>query len=207
MKKLFLALWGAVFATGFVAAQEHPKNIHGFRAGMNVAWVTSYGVSTSVKPAYMVGYSEQISLNKRLPFYFETGLNFISKGYKIKGYDNGETTLNYLQLPVGINYHIYAGKHATIQPAVGLYYAVGVGGKRDYAGNKVSVFKDGSTSRHDFGFSCGVGTSIHKFYFGIAYEMGLLNIDKKDVVYGDSNMIGYKKLKNKSVIIKIGINF
>ena len=37
--------------------------------------------------------------------------------------------------------------------------------------------------------------------------MGLINIDKKDTVYGDSNKIGYKKLKNKSIIISVGVNF
>lgn len=147
-------------------------------------------------------------LSKRLPFYFETGIHFISKGYEIKGYDASSTTYNYFQLPVAINYHIYAGKKVTIEPAVGLYYAAGIGGSRLFNGEKSSVFTDGSTSRHDFGFSCGVSTSIHKFYFGIAFEMGLLNIDKADPVYGDkSNMIGYKNLNNKNILIKVGVNF
>jgi len=208
MKKLLIAFLGAVFATGSVTAQNYPKNIVGLRAGFNTSWVTSYGVSTSAKPSYMVGVSDQVLLSRALPFYFETGLNFISKGYKINGHDESTTTFNYLQIPIGINYHIYTCKSVTIEPAVGVYYAVGLGGKREFDGVKTSVFTDGSTSRHDFGFSCGISTSIHKFHFGIAYEMGLLNIDKTDLIYGaDRKKVGYKQLKNKSIIIKVGINF
>ena len=207
MKKLLTILLGAILATCHVVAQDYPKNIVGLRAGFNASWATSYGVSASAYPSYMVGVSDQVLLSRDQPFYFETGLNFVSKGYKIQGYDDSTTTLNYLQLPVGINYHIYTSKSVTIEPSVGVYYAVGLNGNRKYGAKKVSVFEDGSISRHDFGFSCGVGASIHKFHFGVAYEMGLINIDKKDTVYGDSNKIGYKKLKNKSVIITVGVNF
>ena len=42
MKKLLIALLGAVFATGNVTAQNYPKNIVGLRAGFNTSWVTSY---------------------------------------------------------------------------------------------------------------------------------------------------------------------
>lgn len=208
MKKLFSVLWTAIFATGIAAAQDYPKNIVGLRAGFNASWVTSCGVATSAKPSYVVGFSDQVLLSKRLPFYFETGFNFISKGYRIKGYDESSTTLNYLQFPVAVDYRIHAGKKVAIEPSVGFYYAVGVGGRREFDGAKSSVFSDGSTSRHDFGFSCGVSTSIRRFYFGIAYEMGLIDIDKTDTIYGDdSNLIGYKNLKNSSVLIKVGVNF
>ncbi len=193
---------------GIVKAQDYPKNIVGLRAGFNASWVTSEGVSSSVKPSYVVGVSDQVLLGKKLPFYFETGLNFISKGYEIKGYDNSVTTFNYLQLPVAINYHIYAGKKCTVAPSFGLYYALGVGGKRRIKDIESSVFTDGSTSRHDFGLSCGLSAAIDRFYLGISYEMGLINIDKADMVYGEnSNMLGYKNIQNRNILVKAGINF
>ena len=207
MKKLLFTLLGVV-SVCCVAAQEHPKNIVGVRAGYAASWVTTRGVATSVKSGYTIGVSDEVLLSQQVPFYFETGLNFIAKGYKINGYDDSSTTFNYLQLPVGINYHIRAGKHVTIEPAVGFYSAVGLGGKRKIGGESVKVFTDGSTSRHDFGYACGLSASIYKFHFGISYESGLLNIDKADKVYGDSSpMIGYKRIKNNSVIIKVGVNF
>ena len=208
MKKFLLSLFGVVAMCGAVSAQEHPKNIVGLRAGYAPSWVTSYGVATSVRHGFMVGVTDQVLLSPKVPFYFETGLNFISKGYAIRGYDNSRTSFNYLQLPIGINYHIRAGRYVTIEPAAGFYYAVGLNGSRTYNDITSNVFTDGSTSRHDFGFACGVSTSIYEFYFGISYEMGFINIDKNDKIYGDSNaMIGYKKLKNNSIIIKVGVNF
>ena len=207
MKKLLFTRLGVV-SVCCVAAQEHPKNIVGLRAGYAASWATTHGVATSVKSGYTIGVSEEVLLSRKVPFYFETGLNFIAKGYEINGYDDSSTTFNYLQLPVGINYHIRTGKHVTIEPAAGFYYAVGLGGKRKIGGESVKVFSDGSTSRHDLGFACGLSTTTYKFHFGISYESGLLNIDKEDMVYGDSSpMIGYKRIKNNSVIIKVGVNF
>lgn len=207
MKKLLLSLLGFAAVAG-VTAQEHPKNIVGLRAGYAVSWVTTLGVSTSVKHGYIAGISDQVLLSRKVPFYFETGLNFIARGYEINGYDDSSTTFNYLQLPVGINYHIRTGKHITIEPAAGFYYAVGLGGKRKIGDEAVKVFSDGSTSRHDFGFACGLSASIYKFHLGLSYETGLLNIDKTDLIYGaDSPMLGYKKLRNNSIVLKIGVNF
>ena len=207
IKKRLLILLG-IFSLCAVSAQEHPKNIVGVRAGYAASWATSMGVATSVKHGYMVGVSDEVLLSRKVPFYFETGLNFIAKGYRINGHDDSSTAFNYLQLPVGIDYHIRTGKHVTVEPAAGFYYALGLGGKREIGDEAVKVFSDGSTSRHDFGFSCGVSASIYRFHLGIAYETGLLNIDKSDKVYGDSSpMLGYKKLKNNCVIIKVGVNF
>lgn len=208
MKRLVLFLCGLVALCSNVAAQEYPKNIIGIRAGYAPSWATSYGVRSSVRHGYVIGVSDEVLLSQKIPFYFETGLNFIAKGYEISGYDDSRTTLNYLQLPVGINYHIRTGEHVTIEPAAGFYYAVGLGGKRKIGDDTVKVFSDGSTSRHDFGIACGLSTTIYKFHLGISYETGLLNIDKADRVYGDNSpMLGYKKLKNNSVIIKVGVNF
>lgn len=207
MKKILFSLLG-IASVCAVTAQEHPKNIVGLRAGYAVSWTTSMGVATSVKHGYAVGVSDEVLLSQKVPFYFETGLNFIAKGYSVQGYDNSCTAFNYLQLPIGINYHIRTGDHVTIEPAARFYYAFGLGGKRKIGDEAIKVFSDGSTSRHDFGFACGLSTTIYKLHLGISYETGLLNIDKADKVYGDNSpMLGYKKLKNNSVIIKVGVNF
>lgn len=207
MKKLILFVSGLLFLCS-AYAQEHPKNIIGVQAGYNVSWATTFGVSSSVKHGYVIGVTDRVLLNDKIPFYFGTGVNFIAKGYEIHGYDDSRTRFNYLQIPLNIDYRIRTGRHVTIEPAAGLWYAVGIGGNRKTAGGTAKVFSDGSTSRHDFGISCGVSTSIYRFTLGISYEAGLLNIDKADKVYGDdSPMLGYKKLRNNSIIIKAGINF
>lgn len=206
MKKLLFTIFGIV-AVCSVAAQELPKNIAGVRVGYAPSWVTSCGVASSVKHGYFIGFSDQVLLSGKLPFYFETGLNFIAKGYRIRGYDDSSTTFNYLQLPVGITYHIRTGKHVTIEPAAGIYYAIGLGGRREYNGSASKVFADGSTSRHDLGFACGLSTSVYRFHLGISYQTGILNIDKADNIYDGSGLIGYKNIKNNGIIINIGVNF
>ena len=208
MKRLVLFLCGLVALCGNVAAQEYPKNIVGIKAGYAPSWATSYGVRSSVRHGYVIGVSDEVLLSQKAPFYFEAGLNYIAKGYEINGFEDSSTSFNYLQLPLGVNYHFRLSERVNLKPAAGFYYAYGLGGKRVVADQTAQVFSDGSTSRHDLGFSFGVGATIDRFHLGIAYETGLLNIDKADMVYGDSSpKIGYKNLKNKSVVIKLGVNF
>lgn len=207
MKKILSSLFGGLFLLCSLSAQEPPRNIIGIQAGYVSSWVTSYGVKTSEQSGFMVGVSDELRLTPMLPLYFEAGLNFIAKGYKINGYDDSSTRLNYLQLPVGLTYHKKVGKFV-LKPAAGLYYAVGVQGKRTIGNVSSNVFTDGSTSRHDFGYTCGLNALLRKIHVGVSYEQGLLNIDKSDKVYGDdSSMIGYKKIKNRGLIVKVGINF
>ncbi len=46
------------------------------------------------------------------------------------------------------------------------------------------------------------------FGIGVAYQIGLINIDKTDTMYGnDSQMVGYKNVRNRSFIVRAGVNF
>ena len=45
------------------------------------------------------------------------------------------------------------------------------------------------------GFSCGADITFGRFGIGVAYQIGLINIDKTDTMYGnDSQMVGYKNV-------------
>lgn len=47
-----------------------------------------------------------------------------------------------------------------------------------------------------------------RFGIGVAYQIGLINIDKTDTMYGnDSQMVGYKNVRNRSFIVRAGVNF
>lgn len=83
------------------------------------------------------------------------------------------------------------------------------GGKREIGREAVSVFgSQGGFSRHDMGFSCGVDLAFSRFSLGVAYEAGLIDIDKSDTVYGnDSRMVGYKNVRNRCFLIRTGVNF
>lgn len=209
MKKtlfVILATW-IINAVG-VHAQDLPKNVLGLRASYASSWVTSYGVTTSARHGYMFGVIDQIRLTRSLPFYLETGLSFVSKGYEINGFDDSQTSLNYLRIPLGVTYRIALGKSVTIQPNVGLYYSYGISGKLHHDSGTYDVFSDGVMSRSDFGYNLGAGITYCNFYLGIIYETGLTDIAKHDIIYPEySDMLGYRNLKNKSIIISLGYNF
>ena len=199
----------AVQPDDVVPAPTYPRHILGIHAGYASSWITSYGMSSSTKPGYEAGFIYRMGLSRNYPFYLRTGLNFISKGYEINGFDDSSITINYLQLPVGFDYTIALGKHLALIPSAGLYYAVGVWGKRQMGDEKVCLFgQEGGFSRHDMGFLCGVDVAFYRFFVGAEYQQGLIDIDRFDTVYGDdSQMIGYKHVKNRSFVVKVGVYF
>ena len=186
-----------------------PKHVIGLHAGYCASWLASYGLSSSTRPGYEAGVTYRVGLSRRLPFYFRTGLTFVGKGYEINGFDDSRTAMNYLQIPIGIDYAVSLGRRWAVVPGAGFYYALGVGGKREIGREAVSVFgSQGGFSRHDMGFSCGVDLAFSRFSLGVAYEAGLIDIDKSDTVYGnDSRMVGYKNVRNRCFLIRTGVNF
>lgn len=189
--------------------RSYPANMIGVHAGYCTSWITSYGLTSSTRPGYEVGVSDRIRLGRQFPFYLRTGLTFISKGYEVRGFDDSRTTMNYLQIPVGIDYTVALGERFALIPHAGFYYAVGVGGKRKVGAEEIPVFGEkGGFSRHDMGFSCGADITFGRFGIGVAYQIGLINIDKTDTMYGnDSQMVGYKNVRNRSFIVRAGVNF
>ena len=157
--------------------RSYPANMIGVHAGYCTSWITSYGLTSSTRPGYEVGVSDRIRLGR--------------------------------QFPLGIDYTVALGERFALIPHAGFYYAVGVGGKRKVGAEEIPVFGEkGGFSRHDMGFSCGADITFGRFGIGVAYQIGLINIDKTDTMYGnDSQMVGYKNVRNRSFIVRAGVNF
>lgn len=192
-----------------LSGDRYPRHIFGLHAGYCSSWITSYGMKSSTQSGYEAGFTYRLGLSRQYPVYFRTGLNFISKGYEVNGFDDTRTVINYLQLPVGIDYTIALGKHLVLIPSAGLYYAFGVWGKRQVGDEKICLFgREGGFSRHDMGFQCGLDVAFYRFFVGAEYQHGLIDIDKNDTMYGDnSQMIGYKHVQNRCWVVKAGIYF
>ena len=101
--------------------RSYPANMIGVHAGYCTSWITSYGLTSSTRPGYEVGVSDRIRLGRQFPFYLRTGLTFISKGYEVRGFDDSRTTMNYLQIPVGIDYTVALGARYALNPHAGYY--------------------------------------------------------------------------------------
>lgn len=207
MKKVFLLLVAALLANA-VTAQNHKKNILGVRAGLNVA---SYSASTEglsasfgSRAGFHIAVTDQILLSSRLPFYFETGLAFTSRGGKFKADDVVDFAArpSYLQIPLLVNYHIGIRNIVSIQPFAGLYYGIGIGGKlKDkQSGEKADAFgEDAGLKRSDLGVRIGAGVVWKKMYFGLGYDIGCLNLLKE--------ADGEGSLRNSCFMISVGYNF
>ena len=166
-------------------------------------------MTSSKIPSFAVGVDTRISLSARQPLYLRTGLSYQRKGYEINGFDDSRTTLDYIQIPLAIDYAIGLTDRLALIPYAGIYYAVGVNGSREMAGAETDVFSDeGGFSRHDLGAICGIDLSISHLSIGLAYMPGILYTDKEDRVYGDNaNLLGYKNVRNNGLLVKVGYNF
>ena len=203
MKKTLLILTALLLANA-VSAQNHEKNILGVRAGLNLS---SYSVSeggislsTDSRASFHIAVTDQILLSERLPFYFETGLAFSSRGGKIAG---ASLRPSYIQIPALINYHFNIRDIVTIQPFAGLYYGLGIGGKVKSDGEKFDIFGDeGGLKRSDLGVRLGAGVVWNRVYFGLSYDIGCLNLAKDEITDGGDGTI-----RNNCFSISVGFNF
>lgn len=225
MKKILLIAACLVVATA-AQAQYYKANIFGVRGGLNAAMLTTnlgdgLYANRQAKLGWHFGFSDQILLNRRIPFYLETGLYLSNKGggYKhsvtVAGVvTSGSVALGatYLQIPLKINYHIDAGSFS-IEPYVGLHYNIGLWGREvvkmqvndpaDSANNRKSkevfdIYRDGGFRRSDFGVTLGVGGAWSDMYFGLGWEAGFLNLAKAE---------GGKAYNSSVFQILLGYNF
>lgn len=223
MKKLFFAILGVVFLAGSVTAQDSAKNIYGVRLGLNAAKLTGGDDGhPTTKPGFHIGGVYERLLMPSSPLYLETGLNLSLKG---SGGIMDEIRLNawYLQIPVMVNYKFYVGKHWTLYPSAGLYYALGVGGTCDAnflgAGDAYSVDafgRNGILKRSDLGMRFGGTVQWRRFCFSLGYEFGFINVgqdltldmsdfDDNDIRY--LNKMGVSDAKTGNFFVSIGLSF
>lgn len=148
-----------------------------------------------------VGVVAGIPLTDSAPLYLETGLSYIEKGGKKDLPEGKKMTydLNYLEIPAVLKYKYEVDDHFSIQPQVGGYFAVGVGGKiKNFAERKAeSSFKDANFRRFDGGIRIGCGIGYDMFYADLTYDIGLANICH------DS----FDKSRNGALQLNFGVNF
>ena len=211
MKKILsLALTSVIsLCTGFAEKKDIPNNLLTVRCGGNISTVTSYGVPSSHLGGFWLGLTDHISIYHKQPVYLETGLIFTQKGYKLSGYKDSKTKLNYFELPVMINYRIGNYGLFEVVPTVGGYVSVGVGGKLTYEETQqYNVFKEGSLDRLDCGLRLGADVVFGIVSLSFTYDLGFKKIDNFDPIFGDNEtLLGYKDIKNKSLLFGIGFNF
>ena len=141
----------------------------------------------SLKAGLNIGGLVGVQITRNAPVYFEAGLSYIQKGgigyvYSENGNSRSKFkyNLDYIELPFCFKYKYDFNYHMSLQPFLGGYFALGVGGKiRDFGERKAyGSFSDDEYSfrRFDGGLRFGCGFNYDLFYVEIGYEFGLANI-------------------------------
>ena len=105
----------------------------GFRLGVNAAQVNSkatYLESNSSRAGLVAGIVVGQQLVPHAPVLFETGLLYSEKGGKSDFGGDFSYNLNYLEVPLTFKYAIQlpSAPYVSIQPMMGAYFGLGVGG-------------------------------------------------------------------------------
>ena len=210
MKKILFFVVAIIFVNN-VFAQDLQKNIFGIRAGVNFSKIDFGFGALENKISFNAGFSYEHLLKKDIPLYLETGLHYSNKGYQTKEEDREKETLslNYLQIPLMLNYKFKVGKSYTIYPSAGVYYAYAISGNHQeiYCYDncdeiyKYDAFDDeygADVKRSDLGYRVGASAVWKKTVLSVGYEKSLINIGK------DTDGL---KVKNSNIFISLGLNF
>ena len=171
----------------------------GVRAGVNFA-STNMDYATSSRMGFHIGGIVDWNIVKS--FSIETGVSYISKGFKS---NFGKGTTGYIQAPLLVSYRIETPTGVKFYFNVGPYFAWGVSGSVKYAPydmtfhydfNQDSFGKKGFFKHFDMGMTAGAYIVVGHVVAGVSYEYGLTDIAK---VYG--------KFHNRNVCVTAGYNF
>jgi hypothetical protein len=152
---------------------------------------------------FFVGVNYEIPLSS--VFFLEPGLNFSSKGYLTDYandpidplYNKSTTTLYYLDVPVLLKAKMKVGK-ANLFAGVGPYFSYGLFADYKIDGEKYDRdFSDSGRQRFDSGLIFTAGVEVGNFEVGASYQLGLVNIDKADIM----------KRKNRVASLSVGYRF
>lgn len=186
---------------------------YGFHIGMAVASVHSDAAildGSDPKVGLDVGFNVGMRIVPGTPLYFETGLSYTEKGSKgdvivstAPGADKAKFTysLDYLELPLLLKYKAEVAPDLTVDPFVGGYLALGVGGKIKNYGDREAYSSFGSDEasfkRFDGGIRLGCGLTYNIVSVGLSYDIGLANVGHYD----------FEDTRTGSLNLNVGVTF
>lgn len=212
MKKLLTFILVALMATPSQAQYEtsrqrsrynhsNTERYYGLRLGLNSAVLNSDQVDMDMnaRAGLSFGAVYGLQLANSTPLWLEAGLFYSEKGGKTVIMDEKRTCrLTYLELPVVVKYSFDVADDLYIQPLLGGYLALGVGGKtKDYA-TRTSESSFNNVNRPDAGLRVGCGIEYMMVYAEIGFDFGLANINKSN---------DFDSVRNQNLFINIGVNF
>ncbi len=173
---------------------------YGLRLGLNIATMNSEYVEFDMnsRPGLAFGAVYGHQLANSTPLWLEAGLFYSEKGGKTHINDEKHTCrLIYMQLPVVVKYSFDVTDDFYIQPFLGGYMSLGLGGKMKDYGNRTSDPSFDSFNRFDGGLRLGCGAEYQMVYAELGFDFGLTNIAKGD----------FDTTRTQTFFMNIGVNF
>ncbi|MBO7523168.1 MAG: PorT family protein [Bacteroidales bacterium] len=160
----------------------------GIQVGMNLANVNSDGELNDDLLAYQVGPVADFDITNS--FAFNTGVLFSAKGCKSSN-DLFDTKIgiSYVEIPLNLAYKLDLGGMKLYAQA-GPYIGYAVANKLTVeAGNNKTVTKNDweGFKRLDFGVGFGAGAELEHLKIGMAYGLGLANMNDNSDDYKSKN--------------------
>jgi len=175
-----------LFCFGLLFCQViHAQFTYGFSAGINLAnlreKINNQMITNSFLPRLNAGMDLGYFFNRN--WGIQSGIYYAGKGYRIKLYDNFDSTivrLNYLEVPLKLSYRIQGDEDNWIIVSTGVYGAYGYKGKITFTGSPERTkdpFKDPGYNRFDFGYVIESAFGIKgNFSAKLVYTHGFISL-------------------------------
>lgn len=187
------------------------EQYYGVRLGYNLASISSSnaGVDMNTYGGWAFGGVYGLQLANSTPLWLEAGVFYSEKGGKTNNYlsiskeNNKEyfqektTRLIYLQVPIVVKYAFDVADDFYVQPFLGGYLALGIGGKTKLYEDKHSYDSFDDFHRLDGGIRIGCGAEYQMIYAEVGFDFGIANINDNEFV----------SARNQSFFFNIGVNF
>ena len=221
MKKLLTLILAAVLVTPAFAQfntsrgrsrynHNDTESYYGLRLGVNYASLSSDDADLDMdgRAGLAFGAVYGLQLANSTPVWLEFGAFYSEKGgihnsqpftlnEEKAGFQEVKCRLSYLQVPLVVKYSFDLVDDFYIQPFLGGYVALGLGGKMKYYGEEKSNSTFDTFDRFDGGLRVGCGLEYQMLYAEAGFDFGLANI-------GDSDFDG---VHTRSFFINVGVNF
>lgn len=161
-------LVGGIQTTSAQNWRNAPQCHFGIRGGISStnsfleSWGVDDGTNSLTAPTFGISFDTKIA---KIPFYVETGLYYMNRGYKDDDENNSykvsqeECDNHSLLVPALISYHAYVGKNVALQPFFGPFISYGF-----------------DEEEFDCGWRLGCGISVKKFYANFGFDLCVITV-------------------------------
>lgn len=187
------------------------EQYYGVRLGYNLASINSSDVNIDMNSygGWSFGGVYGLQLANSTPLWLEAGVFYSEKGGKNNDspyteeatnkerFQKKTTRLIYLQAPIVIKYAFDVADDFYVQPFLGGYLALGIGGKTKLYDEERSYDSFNNFNRFDGGLRIGCGAEFQMIYAEIGMDFGISDISDKE----------FKSARNQNLFFNIGVNF